>query len=137
MVREGVGMKRKKEGRKLITLGSFTFLPYTLQDLGPVPASPVAFLNLLIPSEPHSLRCLCHFYVSVTHLNGFDILQSCRSLDSCGRMNEYLKHRKKECSAKINLSCNNVEDRREFFSSGKEVEEDLDRGTECLESRNC
>lgn len=121
MLREEEGMKRKKEGRKLIILGSFTFLQYTLQNLGPVPASPITFLNLLIPSEPHSLRWLCHFYVSVTHLNGFDILQSCHNLDSCGQMDTCLKHRKKECNAKINLSRNNAEDRREFCSSGKEI----------------
>lgn len=100
MVREEEGMKRKKEGRKWIALGSFTFMPYTLQNLGPVPASPVAFLNLLIPSEPHSLRWLCHFYVSVTHLNGFDILQSCHNLDSCGQMDACLKHRKKGVQCK-------------------------------------
>lgn len=56
MLREEEGMKRKKEGRKWILLGSFTFLQYTLQNLGPVPASPITFLNLLIPSEPQSLR---------------------------------------------------------------------------------
>lgn len=100
MVREEEGMKRKKEGRKWIALGNFTFMPYTLQNLGPVPASPIAFLNLLIPSEPHSLRWLCHFCVSVTHLNGFDILQSCHNLDSCGQMDACLKHRKKGVQCK-------------------------------------
>lgn len=69
MVREEEGMKRKKEGRKLITLRRFTFLQYTLQNLGPVPASPIAFLNLLIPPEPHSVSqvvvlflCVCNTF---------------------------------------------------------------------------
>lgn len=99
-MRKEEGMKRKKERRKLITLGSFTFLQYTLQDLGPVPASPIAFLNLLILSEPHSLRWLCHFYVSVTHLNDFDILESCHNFDSCGQMNMCLKHKKRNAVQK-------------------------------------
>lgn len=69
MVREEEGMKRKKEGRKLITLRRCTFLQYTLQNLGPVPASPIAFLNLLIPPEPHSVSqvvvlflCVCNTF---------------------------------------------------------------------------
>jgi len=35
MVREEEGMKRKKEGRKLITLRRFAFLPHTCKSLAP------------------------------------------------------------------------------------------------------
>lgn len=55
MVREEEGMKRKKEGRKLITLRNFTFLPYTLQNLGPMPVSAIAFVDLLIHPETLSV----------------------------------------------------------------------------------
>lgn len=84
MVREEEGMKRKKEGRKLVTLRSFTFLQYTLQNLGPVPASPTAFLNLLIPPESHSVSQVVVSFLRVCNtFEWFYILQSCHNLDSC------------------------------------------------------
>lgn len=61
MVKEEEG--KKKEGRKLITLRRFTFLLYTLQNLGPVPVSAVAF-NLLVYLVTHSL-----FWVVGPHLS--------------------------------------------------------------------
>lgn len=65
MVREEERMKKKKEGRKLITLRSFTFLPHTLQTLGPVPASAIAFVDLLIHSETLSVSQMVGLFLGV------------------------------------------------------------------------
>lgn len=65
MVREEEGMKRKKEGRKLITLRRFTFRPHTLQNVGPVPVSAIAFVDPLIHPETHSVSQMVGSFLSV------------------------------------------------------------------------